>query len=64
MERDPDRIEPMLQLLAAAWTENPDLRLAELVLAAHTLSNSKASAFYIEDGELADGLVHLVKRES
>lgn len=64
MERDPERIEPMLQLLEIAWTANPDLRLAQLVLAAHSLSNSKADPFYVEDDELATGFLSMTQRES
>lgn len=37
--RDPKRIKPILNQLAALWTSSPDLRLGQLILNAAKLSN-------------------------
>lgn len=47
--RDPARIEPTLQAIKAAWQENPDLRLGQLIWAI-----AGRDPFYVEDDTLVD----------
>lgn len=44
--RDPNRIEPYMQVLTAIWKENPDLRFSQLVLNVLRENND----YYLEDG--------------
>lgn len=59
--RDPNRIPQVLQLLAAAWVANPDMRLTQLVSnAAHLGGWSGGSdPYHCEDDKVTAGLVQL-----
>lgn len=62
--RDPERIEPMIELLSSVWTAHPDLRLGQLIVAAHSLSGFPGDVFNVEDEDLALGMVNMVRVES
>lgn len=49
--RNPNRIRPLLDALAAAWEKCPDLRLGQLIENA-TFEGTNAPLFYIEDEAL------------
>ena len=51
--RDPNRIEPMLQLIRDIWYKAPDLRLTQLIMNA---LNMNLDPYYIEDDELKKAL--------
>lgn len=60
--RDPERIEPMLALVAEVWRKYPDLRLGQLIDDAAVLASGAGDAvsvFSIEDDVLANGLRRL-----
>ena len=59
--RDPNRIEPMLQLLRDVWSENPDLRLGQIVVNAVRPSEPAPEVFHAEDDRVADGLEALAR---
>ena len=48
--RDPKRIRPIIEKLALAWEQNPDMRLGQLI---NSLSDH-IDVFYIEDDKLDD----------
>ena len=58
MTRDPDRIEDILDELEEYWSENPDLRLGQIVC---NISQKKGyeDSFYIEDEEVLRDLRNL-----
>ena len=47
--RDPNRIDPMLDLLRTYWKENPDLRLGQIIANISRMSGRGADPFYMED---------------
>ena len=51
--RDPNRIEPMLQLIRDIWYKAPDLRLTQLIMNA---LNMNLDPYYVEDDELKKAL--------
>ena len=58
--RDPDRIEPFLNLFKEYWERYPDLRFGQIVYNLHaTIQNNKicADLFYIEDDEMLQQLI-------
>lgn len=60
--RDPERIEPMLALVAEVWRKHPDLRLGQLIDDAAVFANDAGGTspvFSIEDDVLANGLRRL-----
>lgn len=54
--RDPNRIDPMLELLAQVWKQNPDWRLGQLIE-----NCAPANPYYVEDDTLADELRQFLK---
>jgi hypothetical protein len=66
--RDPDRIEPTLNILGKIWRKYPDLRLGQLIGAATAYYNrdrsTKVEEFYIEDTDLLKGALLLDKAYS
>jgi len=51
--RDPNRIEPMLQLIREVWYTTPDLRLTQLIMNA---LRSNQDPYYVEDERLKKAL--------
>jgi len=51
--RDPNRIEPMLQLIREVWYKTPDLRLTQLIMNA---LRSNQDPYYVEDERLKEAL--------
>ena len=51
--RDPNRIEPMLQLIREVWYTAPDLRLTQLIMNALKLNQDP---YYVEDERLKKAL--------
>lgn len=60
--RDPDRIQPILKLVEELWTQNPDLRLGQLLVNAIRPSQPAPQIFHAEDDKLLDGLRDLAKK--
>jgi hypothetical protein len=62
MMRDPDRIEPLRDLVYEAWLTNPDLRLGQLLIHAASLGGwqNGADIFSAEDDILAQGLRRMI----
>ncbi len=58
--RNPDRIEPLLELLEQRWKDSPDLRLGQLL---HALAEED-DIFYYEDTELAAALAEDIDEEN
>jgi uncharacterized protein YihD (DUF1040 family) len=56
MMRDPDRIDPMLDLLAQVWKQNPDWRLGQVIVNA-----TDKATFHVEDNDMRDGLRSLLR---
>lgn len=56
MPRDPDRIDPIIELLRAEWKANPDLRFGQLVV-----NLFGEDPFYVEDDVVA---VRLAERQN
>jgi len=62
--RDPNRIEPMIQLIRDIWYAYPDLRLTQLIMNA---LNINSDPYYIEDDKLKEALQkykELARREN
>lgn len=57
--RDPKRIQPMLEALKRIWTENPDLRLGQIIVNA-----SKDAPYFVEDHVMMEGLHTLEEMQS
>lgn len=56
--RDPKRIDEMLDLLRQIWSQEPDLRLGQLVYNAARMRTPEISDIYnIEDAVLRKGLL-------
>jgi hypothetical protein len=55
--RNPDRIEPTLDLLAKVWKRHPDWRLSQVVV--NALDVTSPEVFYAEDEALEAGLQRL-----
>jgi len=51
--RDPNRLEPILQLIRDIWYTSPDLRLTQLIMNA---LNINYDPYYVEDEELKEAL--------
>lgn len=59
--RDPKRIKTIIKKLEKYWSENPDLRLGQIIancVRAHD-GRLNCDPFYIEDEDLVDGLKKL-----
>ena len=59
--RDPKRIKTIIKKLEKYWSENPDLRLGQIIancVRAHD-GRLNCDPFYIEDEDLIDGLKKL-----
>ncbi len=54
--RDPDRIDPILQLLGEVWKQCPDQRLGQLIVNALQPKGPVPQIFYAEDDVLLEGL--------
>jgi len=61
--RDPERIEPMLELLAQVWRQNPDLRLAQILVNAIPDAGPCPQVFHAEDDVVDAGLRRLLGPE-
>ncbi len=60
--RDPKRIEKVLNIIRGMWHANPDLRLCQLLSSAAIISGWKdTDLFNLEDGQLVEGLIKLMK---
>lgn len=51
--RDPERIEPILQLIREIWYTYPDLRLTQLIM---NVLRMHQDPYYIEDDKLHEAL--------
>lgn len=60
--RDPKRITPICNRLAAAWSAAPDLRLGQLIVNAVYTASSNSDPFYIEDDALVKAIESFVER--
>lgn len=56
--RDPQRIEPILQLIREVWYQAPDLRLAQLIMNALSIA---ADPYHVEDDHLFQKLIEYKK---
>lgn len=57
--RDPERIDPAIERLRAAWKSDPDIRLGQLIYNAARANrrlDPLPELFYMEDEELLGGL--------
>jgi len=54
--RDPNRIDPILQLLRQVWTQKPDWRLGQLIVSAVRPDSPMPSIFHAEDDKVIQGL--------
>ena len=54
--RDPTRIDAMLDALRTVWTEQPDLRLGQLIVIATRPTMPCLELFNVEDQSLLEGL--------
>jgi uncharacterized protein YihD (DUF1040 family) len=56
--RSPDRIDPLLVLLARAWKSDPDLLLGQLISNAAALGGwaNRLDTYSVEDSVIAKGL--------
>lgn len=59
--RDPNRIDPMLQAIAEAWKQCPDLRLGQLIVNAVNPGCPAPEVFYMEDDELVRRIEALIE---
>jgi len=55
--RDPSRIEAVLDALRTVWTEQPDLRLGQLIVIATRPTMPCPELFSVEDQRLLEGLM-------
>jgi hypothetical protein len=62
MERDPSRIDPVLQAIRKVWAEYPDMRLGQLLVNAIAPKEPCAELYSIEDMVLIRKLVKLADR--
>jgi len=51
--RDPNRIEPIIQLIKEIWYSQSDLRLTQLIMNALKMNSDP---YYIEDDKLEEAL--------
>jgi hypothetical protein len=59
--RDKSRIPKLLTLLNEVWTENPDLRLGQLIVNAVRPSAPAPQIFSLEDDKMEDKLKELLQ---
>ena len=60
--RDPERIDEILDLVREVWTQEPDLRLAQLIFNAARFEQENLKDVYnIEDSPLRKGLTRYLK---
>jgi len=62
--RDPNRIQPILQLIKEIWDTYPDLRLTQLIMNALAINHDP---YYVEDETLHEALKQykeLTRREN
>lgn len=59
--RDPNRIEPTLELLWKVWLKDPDLRLGQIIVNAVRPTEPCPQIFYAEDDKVAQGLEEMLK---
>lgn len=58
--RDPERIEPILEIIRFYWNQNPELRLMQLLFNAAKLQNpTRDDFFYLEDEALIEALADM-----
>lgn len=65
--RDPARIDPVLAAIRTVWTEDPDLRLGQILVIAANLSGREVISpeiFHLEDSELMRGLAAYTQRRT
>ena len=62
--RDPNRIDPLLELLGRAWKADPDLRLGQLITNAASMGGwtNRNDVFNVEDDLVEDGLRQKVEK--
>jgi uncharacterized protein YihD (DUF1040 family) len=54
MPRDPNRIEPILNLISVIWHKHPDFRLGQLLV---NMNPSDTDLFYVEDNLLVEEML-------
>lgn len=59
--RDPERIKPVLAVIAQLWRKSPDMRLGQLM--DYIKGELSADFFYIEDEDLCKFIRKLLKEE-
>lgn len=63
--RDADRIQTVLDAIREAWEQEPDMRLAQLLVNAAKAGSyediSQSKLFYIEDEQILEGLKNIEK---
>lgn len=55
--RDVNRIKPIMEKLEELWIENPDLRLAQLIMIVCKTEELNPKMFYLEDDIFVDRLM-------
>ncbi len=62
--RDPKRIPRILKLLEKIWLDNPDLRLAQLIVNCRpTVAETCPDLYYLEDDDLITRFEEVYKKE-
>lgn len=59
--RDPNRIEPMLDLLRKVWMQHPDMRLGQIIVNAARQDEPCPQIYSVEDGKVSRGLEHMLE---
>jgi uncharacterized protein YihD (DUF1040 family) len=62
--RDKDRIDEVLEEIETYWKENPDLRLAQIVVNISQENGYGKDPFYMEDSTLLSTLFRKNKKRS
>lgn len=62
-ERDPDRIDDVLDVLETYWKENADLRLGQIVVNISQDIGLGDDTFYLEDDTVQAWLEHVIEPE-
>ena len=61
VQRDPQRIDRMLELLREIWKLDTDLRLNQLIINAIESPDSSGSLYYIEDDRMEKYLQSMLR---
>lgn len=61
--RNPDRIEPFMQLVGKTWKENcPDLRFGQFIT--NIFDSIGPAAFYMEEPDMLQAIEYYFKKEN